>query len=400
MTDSASGPTPGRLELLARLLLVGLLVGVGLRLAFAADPARQNVYLKVFAEAGKAFAEGRPLYAKEGGFRYPPLAAALVVPFAATGPVVGSILWRVCMWLGCVVGLASAFRRGFPFAPTSRERAVFVLLLLPSLAVSLNNGQPNVLIVGLSLLATTAFLRRGDATAAAAVTGSTVFKVYPLAYGMVLATLRPRLLPWLLLAVAIAGALPFALQDPGYVKAQYLALVDLLQHEDRTGDLADSYRDLRLLAAAVGLPLPAALWLPLQAIGGAAIAAVCWRLRRRGLADLRVLDTAFALTSCWFLLLGPATEKATYVLLAPAVLWALLAAWRQPLRGPRLWWGAVNLLFFLDHVLPGPNREFQAEHPWVRCALPLAALLATVGFARRAAADLRRSGVEPVAARG
>ncbi len=387
-----------RTETVGRAALLLVLVGIAVRLLVAADPHKQNVYLKVFAPAAEAFAAGRDLYALEGGYRYPPLAAALVVPFAWCGPLLGSILWRLGLWLGCVAGLASAFRCGFPFSPTSRERGVFLLLLLPSLTVSLNNGQPNVLIVGWSLLASTAFLRRSDGSAAWAVTGSTVFKVYPLAYGLVLATLRPRLLWWLVLAVAIAGALPFALQDVSYVRGQYGALVELLQHEDRTGDLADAYRDLRLLGAAAGLPIPAALWLPLQATGGAAIVVAGWRLRRRGCADLRVLDTAFALTSCWFLLLGPATEKATYVLLAPAVLWALQAAWRGPARGPRLWWGAVNLLFFLDHVLPGPGRDFQAAHPWVRCALPLAALLAAIGFAARAVADLRClrcPGVEP-----
>jgi hypothetical protein len=385
------GPLPrSRWELVGRWLWFAVAGGIALRFLLASDPARNNVYLKVFAPAAQAFVDGAPLYAPTGGFRYPPLCAALLLPFAASGDVLGSILWRALNLLLLWLGVRAVFRAGWPQPLGSRERGVFLLLLLLATVVSLNNGQPNVLILGLALLATAGVLRGDAAAPAAAVTGGTVCKVYPLAYGLVLATLRPRLLAWLLPMTVLVVALPFLLQSPDYVQQQYRELFTLLRAEDRTDDLANAYRDLRLLAAAAGWTMPEVLFRVLQVTGGLAIVAVCWSLRRRAVAMARVLEYAFSLTMCYFMLLGPATEKATYALLGPTLAWPLLVAWRQRDRGALLLWGAANLLVVLGHVAEPHDRAVQAAHPWLRCFLPAAALLATVALAWRAVADLRR----------
>lgn len=382
-----------RVDVVGRFAFVALLAGVVGRLLFAGDLARQNVYLKVFVPAAEAFAAGRDLYALEGGFRYPPLAAVLLVPFAWCGPLLGSILWRGLMWLVLARGVRAVLDAGFPYRLHGGERGVFLLLLTLAASGSLNNGQPNVLILGWSLLACAAFLARRQVGPALCVTGSTVFKVYPLAFGLVLTALRPRLGVWLLPALALAVGLPFALQDPGYVAGQYRALVDLLRTEDRTTDFANAYRDLRLLCAVAGAPLPDIVFRSLQLLGGAAIAATCLLLRRRGAAPARVLEYAFSLTACWYMLLGPATEKVTYVLLAPSVAWLASAAWRLPGRAGRCYWTLVALLFALDH-LAGPSRDLQRDWPWTRCGLPLAALLVAAGLAVRAVGDLRQRAME------
>jgi hypothetical protein len=403
MSALAPGPPRTRLELVGRAAFVLLPVAIAVRLLFAGDLQRHNVYLKVFARAATAFAERGDLYLEADGFRYPPLAAALLLPFAWCGPLWGSILWRLVNWSVLALGVRAVHRAGFPFAAGSRERGVLLLLLALASAGSLNNGQPNVLILGLSLLATAAFLHRHNAAPALAVTGSTVFKVYPLAYGLVLATLRPRLLPWLLVAVAAAALLPFALREPAWVQQQYTALFELLRHEDRTMDPADSYRDLRLLVRSCGLLLTDGAFHALQVLGGGAIALLCFVLRRRGAPPLRALDYAFSLTSLWYMLLGPATEKVTYVLAAPVLGWPLLAAWRAPAAGSRAarcYWTTVVALFVLDHLVPAVPRSLQAAQPWLRCALPLAALLGTIGLLRRAAIDLRRGAMETRGAGG
>jgi len=403
MSDFAPGPQHTRTELVGRVAFVLLPVAIAVRLLLADDLQRHNVYLKVFARAATAFAQGGDLYAEADGFRYPPLAAALLLPFTWCGPLGGTILWRLVNWLVLALGVRAVHRAGFPAAASSRERGVLLLLLALASAGSLNNGQPNVLILGLSLLATAAFLRRHDAVPALAVTGSTVFKVYPLAYGFVLATLRPRLWPWLLGAVAIAALLPMWLRDPAWVQRQHAALFELLRHEDRTLDLADSYRDLRLLVRSAGLLLTDGAFHSLQVLAGGGIALLCFVLRRRGAGPSRVLDYAFSLTSLYFMLLGPATEKVTYVLAAPALCWPLLAAWRAPAaasRRARWYWGIVVGLFVLDHLVPAMPRSVQAGQPWIRCALPLAALLGTLGLLRRAATDLRRGTMETARASG
>lgn len=380
MPSTVPGDRRPALERVAIVVWCLLVLGIVGRLAFGPDPAHNNVYLKVFAEAARAFREQRDAYAdSEGGYRYPPACSALLVPFELCGPRLGSILWRIVNFAAVFAGVAAALRAGFPLALRRAERALFWLLLASTQLASLNNGQANSLILGLLLLATVGQWRGRDAGPAAAIADSAVLKVYPFAYGMVLGVLRPRLLLWLVPILALALALPFALRDPAYVWEQHRALFAKLAHEDRTMDLANAYRDLRLLAAALGVTIPGAMFLSLQALGGLAIVVLCLRLRAVGAAGERVLHVAFGLTMCHFMLLGPATELATYALLGPTLAWGLLEAFRAPARWRRGLWLAANAMALLAHVPVA--RSLQGEWPLLRAPLPLAALLAAIGLA-------------------
>lgn len=377
MTAAAPVPHRSRWETAGLALFALLFVGVAVRLLHEDDPKRQNVYLKVFVPAADAFLRGAPLYTETSGFRYPPIAAAAFVPFAWLGPLLGSIVWRAGQGLLLFVAVRTAFRRGFPVALDSRERGWFWLLVTPALIGSVNNGQANVLVLALLLLATLAAMRPAPVRAGAAVAAAAAVKVYPLAYGFVLAVLRPRTLLPLLAGAALAAALPFVLQDPGYVREQYAALAAQLGAEDRTGDPANAYRDLRLLGTAIGVDLPHAAFLALQALGGAALAGGVWWLQRRRAAIDAVYEFAFGGMLCWIMLLGPSTERVTYNMLAPALVWPLLRAWRGPWDAARIAWTIVNALFLLDQLLPQPSRGFQAAHPWSRCLAPFVAVLAS-----------------------
>lgn len=380
-------PALERTAIVAWCLLVLGIVG---RLAFGPDPAHNNVYLKVFAAAARAFVEQRDAYGlADGGYRYPPACSALLVPFELCGPRLGSILFRLVNLGALLAGVFAAMRAGFPVALTRRERAVFWLILLGTQLGSLNNGQANSLILGLLLLATLGQLRSRDAGPALAVAASTVLKVYPFAYGMVLAVLRPRLLLWLLPACALILLLPFVVQDAAYVAAQHRALFDKLAIEDRTRDLANSYRDLRLLTVVVGVTLPARVFQALQVLGGVAIVVACLRARAVGAPTARVLHLAFGLVMCHFMLLGPATELSTYALLGPTLAWGVIAAMRQPGRWERWLWLAANGLALLAHV-PVP-RSVQGEWPVTRAPLPFAALLVAIALAAEAVRAGRRS---------
>jgi hypothetical protein len=67
----------------------------------------------------------------------------------------------------------------------------------------------------------------------------------------------------------------------------------------------------------------------IQVLAGAALAAVCLFGRLKKWAEERLLVCLFTLGSCWMLLFGPATEDATYVMLAPALVFALVQAFHQ-----------------------------------------------------------------------
>jgi len=369
--------------------------GIAYRLTLhEADPRRNNVYLKVFAVAGQAFAEGRDLYFEANGaltgFRYPPVAAAMFLPFWACGPVLGSLLWRALGFAMLFVALKRSFSSGFPVAQTSRARG-FVLIVTVLIGIgSLNNGQSNPHILAMFLLATLGTLAGRDAAPAAAIASCAALKVYPLAYAGVVGVLRPRQLLWLAGFVAGLALLPFLLQDPAYVGRQYAQLFQVLRTEDRTTEgLTTAYRDLRMLTASFGVTTPPLLFHFLQLTGFAAIVGVCRYLHREGAPRPVVGEHAFSLSMCWFLLLGPATEKSTYILLGPSLAWACLAIPGQP-RLLRLSVG-LALVLALAALLP-VDLPRDASPIWRWSLLPYAAALLAVVLAARAVRDCRRIG--------
>jgi hypothetical protein len=365
------------------LVVVVRLLGVQRLLEVEYDPYRNNVYLKVFAPAALDFLAGRDLYlapGTNGGFRYPPLCAALFVPFAVCGPVLGSILWRLVNVLVLLIGVRATLRAGLPFVLSSHERALGLGVLTVCSIASVNNGQGNPLVLGLMLLATAATLEARTVSAAGSMGLATACKIYPFAYGMVLATLRPRLWLGLGLGLLLLVTLPYALQHADYVTAQYRHLYELLVAEDRTANLGESYRDLHLVAATLHVPLPARPYFALQVFGGFAIVWVAWWRRRCGATATDVSTFAAAATLLWFLLLGPATEKATYLWIAPPLSWALITAARDG-SGLRLCLARIALLLVVVDNLPlGLPREV----PLLRCLQPFAACLVSLDLVLRA----------------
>jgi hypothetical protein len=369
--------------------------GIAVRLSLVEhDPHFHNVYLKVFAAAGDAFWNHGDLYfAADGtktGFRYPPLAAAWFVPFASCGPVLGSLLWIALNFAALLLGLRTCFRTGFPFVLTSPQRAGVLVISVLIGITSLNNGQANPMMLGLMLLMTTGALAGQHALPAAMAAVCVTLKVYPLAYAGALGVLHPRQVMWLVMWLLLAAALPLAFQDWAYVVDQYRHFVELLAADDRSQNAPrDVYRDLRLVTASFGLPMPNLVFHLLQVLGGAAIVASCLMLRRVTASSRRVLEHAFSSTMCWFMLLGPATEKATYVLIAPSLAWTLITA-RQRRRPVPLAVAVIAMALAASSVLPLDLGDEQL--PLLRrCPLPCATLALAFVLATHAIDDLRRS---------
>ncbi|MCY2955426.1 MAG: glycosyltransferase family 87 protein [Planctomycetota bacterium] len=352
-------------------LVLGLALAV--KLTLASDLNRQNVYLKVFAPAAEAFWARTDLYAASSGFRYPPICAALLWPFAACGPLLGSIAWRLLNLIVLFSGLRACARAGLPARLSSHERAV-VLSLVAFCGVSgVNIGQANALMLGCLLhAATLAFATRTAATSGL-IGVATALKVYPFAFGMVLAVLRPRLWWGLIGSLLVVALLPYALAPQSYVTAQYAMLVDGLRHEDRTGDLKNAYRDLRLVAISLGMSMPQIVFVALQGCGGLAIVLSALLVRRRQ-GEVAAFTFAVSATLCFMLLLGPSTEKVTYQLLGVPLAWQWISA-RRDRATWRLVLGGIAMLLVLIDALPAPAREVQAQHPWLRCWSAYATLL-------------------------
>ncbi len=335
---------------------------------------RHSVY-PVFTMAAANWTTGDSLYVRGGSeeFRYSPLVAATFVPLELLGPRLGEFLWRSANFAALVGGLLYCCRVGLPRIFSSDQIAAVFLLTLPIAGGSLNNAQSNPLVIGLLLLAIAAVADKRWTLSAIAVTIATLFKIYPLSLGLILSLLYPRRFGWRLLVGLAAGfLLPFFLQHYDYVIEQYRSWIHYLSTEDRQrGPITDWYRDFRAVWRIYIGPMHAARYLCVELAVAAVIALICILGRLCNWPQNVLLVMALALCCCWMTAFGPATESATYVLLAPSLALALVesdAAFpRARLRriGYGLVFGlliassiAVNIrprgVWFRDHLQPLP----------------------------------------------
>jgi hypothetical protein len=295
-------------------------------------PSR-SVY-REYGEAGHHWRAGQDLYQGLGGYRYSPPVTLLFAGFSYLPARAGEVLWRLFsagLFLG---GLAWWGRCGLPRPLTPGQHGLLLLLAAPLSLSSLNNGQANLFLAGLLVLAVTASARGRWNVAALCLVVAVLLKAYPVAVALLLVVLYPRQLGWRLpLGLALGLALPFLLQDQDYVSRQYHSWLGDLRSDDRTAwPLETSYRDMWLLCRLWHLPLGLGGYRVVQ-LGAAALAAgLCLAGRRAGWPAGRLLPLLFVLGSCWMMLFGPATESSTYCLFAAPLAWAALDAFagRRP----------------------------------------------------------------------
>jgi hypothetical protein len=366
----------------------------------AVQPYKRTLYT-TWEQAGTDWQAGRDLYRDtwnpdQDQFRYSPLIAALLVPFHYLPLRLGGVVWRL-LNAGVLLGGFAWWLRTAPVRRTARQQGILFLLLLPLSLSSLNNGQPNPLVIGL-LLAALAALERDRATLAAVFVGlATALKVYPLAIGLLLAVTYPRrFTPRLLLVLALAALLPFACQHSDYVRDQYTQWwhrLDKDQRWDWPPHMA--YRDLWLLIRLVHLPLTPMGYLGVQLAAAAGCAVLCLAGRLRGWSRRDVLVAILALGTCWMTLCGPATESSTYILLAPALAWAVLSVESDGWPGPVALMVRMAFVLFMLCVIrglwPGVNRihalGLQPQGALLLSLAYVAVLVRALAASRRRLAD-------------
>jgi hypothetical protein len=312
------------------------------------QPERSSVY-PIFSEAARSWCRGEDCYrlAMHDHYRYSPSATALLVPFAVLPDSLGGVLWRLVGVTAFLFAMGWWVRAVLPRSVTSSEAGLMLLLVVPLSLGNLNNGQSNLLVLA-ALLASAAGVAEGRWNlAAAAATLACLFKGYPLAVALLFSALFPRQFAGRFAAGLVLGlALPLLFQQPDYVAGQYHSWFDHLRQDDRQQLNCDStYRDIRLLFRVAGTPLSADGVRALQLAAGAGIFLMCLSGLRQGWPRRKVVGAALDLGCFWMVLLGPATESNTYVLLAPALAWSLLETARAP--RPRVAFGLVSLGAFV-----------------------------------------------------
>ncbi len=276
--------------------------------------------LTTYLAAGSAWGASQPLYTNWRGFVYPPVIAFFFSLFTHLPMALAAVLWRLITAGTFLLGLGVLLRCGvFPRIPAASRGLVF-LGVLPLSIGNLDNAQANPLIAGLMMLSVAALQSEAWTLCALAAGIATAFKIYPIALALLLCLLRPRQLWWrIALVLLLLALLPFALQSHPYVSGQYHAWIESRFADNRFHyPMKDAPLDLWYLLVRVGtLPFPQRAYTALQAFSAIALAALVWHHSRRPSAQGGLLATLYLLVSIWILLLGPATENQTYVLLAP-----------------------------------------------------------------------------------
>src|SRR5580704_611662 len=330
---------------------------------------------QTYVEAGRKWTAAQPLYTYTRGFVYSPLVAAFFALFAWFPVALGSVVWRlltatifiwaIFWWLKAEINHR---------IPQSSYWLVFLLILPLSLG-NFNNGQVNPMIIGLLMIAILAAHEKRWTLSAIAVGLSAYLKIYPLSVGLLLVLLYPRELGWrLVLTLILMGAASFILQRPAYVLEQYQRWFNTRAADDRRMNMDIAPRDFAMILRLLHINLSARLVLGLQLAAGAGTAALCVIGRLRKWSEQRLLTCVLATGTCWMLLFGPATEDATYAMIAPALAFALVQAFQQKTsRWMRVLVCASFAILLLGLML---NAFFSLKKtPWSMSVQPFGALL-------------------------
>lgn len=321
-------------------------------------------------------------------YRYGPPVTAALVPLGLLPLKAGDVVWRLLNVVVLLAGLALWSKHVLPGTPTPERQAVLLALILPFVIGNIHNGQANLLLLGLLLVGTAAVGVERWNLAAVCLALAVFLKVYPLALGLLLAVLYPRrLLPRLGAALALGVLLPSLLHDPGYVWRQYALWFAYLGVEDRTHIAWDCvYVDVQLLCKVWLTPIDTTTYRGLEVAAGAILAVLCLVGQRLGWERRRLLTFTLGVGLCWMTAFGPATEAATYCLLAPVLAWALLQSRQQETPA---WITAVllaSLVLLLSSQIvvwfPGLYKSYRFLGPQPVGALLLLATLIATEFRR------------------
>ena len=290
------------------------------------DPGSHSVFTG-YREAGVAWIHQAQIYGTAGTFLYSPLIAAFYSPFALISPNLSEVIWRLILGLALPLALWFNARKLFDFS--KKDFACLFLLILPLTLSSLNNGQANIIILVLFLVATGAASQARWFTCAFCASFAVYWKIYPIAFALLLIVIFPKKLTVRVLLVLVGlFVVSLFLQRPSYVLQEYNNwFVTLTSDRRRAHEYYGRWRDFYLLLRLTGIPISTMWWKIVEVIAGIIAAAICFlgTIRRWPLAAL--LFGAMALSIVWILLFGPATESATYVLIAVPSAYLLIFGW-------------------------------------------------------------------------
>jgi Glycosyltransferase family 87 len=281
-----------------------------------------------YRNAGAAWIQQRQIYGVGGSaFLYSPLIAAFYSPFALISQNASEAIWRLLLGVALPLSLWLNSRALFRFSQNTF--ACLLLLILPLTLSNLNQGQANVVLIVLLLAATTAALQSQWWTCAFCASVSIYWKLYPVVFALLLTTIFPKKLTLrMLLALVVLFIVSLMLQKPSYVLREYGSwFLHLSSDRRRATEYYGKWRDFYLLLRLIGIPISTMSWKVVEVIAGLLAAAICLVERRLCPSRVALIFGAMCLAIIWMLLFGPATEAATYTLIAVPSAYLVIFGW-------------------------------------------------------------------------
>jgi hypothetical protein len=340
------------------------------------SPHKHTVYT-IFDLASINWWRGLSIYITDGattGYRYTPTFAVALTPMAMLPRAIGGALWTLAnVWM--LYGALRLFARDLLADTWTRRREA--VLLAVALLISIRGiwaAQSNAMLLALVLLAGSMILRHYWWRAALCLALPVYIKIWPIAAALVLLACWPKQLSWRWLAImAVLAVVPFLTQRPSYVVEQYQSFGELLVGPCQ--QRWSAFRDAWTIWEALGTPDPR-VFRVLQLLAAAGVLAACLWKRLGGAPTERVVLTAVALWPAWQLLFGPASERNTYGLLAPALALSLINSW-QSRRGRLL--ACVAMACFVIGS-GGIERSLAQYAPAAKAILPLGVVIYVAWF--------------------
>jgi hypothetical protein len=297
-----------------------------------------------------------------------------MTPFALLGLRLGGAVWVLSGTLLYLIALRGLIRDVLPGDWPTRREALLIFLTIFAGIRGVWNAQSNIWVGAFLMLGALAIVRRRWWSAGVLLAIPVFLKVSPIAVALVVVALWPRklLLPFAI-ALLVGLLIPFLTQSPAYVVNQYNGWY---QHLAETSTSRwPNFRDAWTVWELFQKPVNIQGYRLLQVLTGLMVLGWCLWQRRSQTPIQGLLTPTLSLGIAWLLIFGPAVEFNAYVLLAPFLCWALLAAYSRR-RGRALISAAFVLATFLGSG--AVERVLIRVCPWFNSALPLGAILFVV----------------------
>lgn len=316
---------------LKRALILWAVLWVVVSVKFIVQPERKSVY-PCFADSSINWWADRNLYDNEAyhtGFRYSPTFAVAFSIFAVFPPSVGGILWSALNIGLLVVALRLLVKEIFPGEWSQLQEATFLILCLTGCTRAIWSAQSNALIFALAALAIVCLKKERWWGAAFILAAAVHIKLWPAALVLLLMARFPfHLGPRFATACALLVLPPFLTRPLPVVVQQYQNWYELLTGPYRTLRQA-GLRDAYTIAEHFGTYIDDRVYTLLQ-LGMAGLALLwCLRLAKITTSKEAYFTGVLVTWVCWQLLVGPGTERLTFLLATPVASWALLVSIRE-----------------------------------------------------------------------